>query len=390
MAIVDADILVVGGGPAGLLAASYLSKRHRVIVIEREIFGETTKFWVATERRLKRHGLEKCILHRARTMIMGSFLGSRASASGDFAVVDEEHLLRSLVKRCKENGATLVENSRLLNLRWTAQSLFAEAGGTEYRVRLVLDAMGGASSIASTFRLHHIGGFYCVYGGFLRDIKLHSPEIVLAYVGQLGNPPPVFEIIPTGTDSAYAVVFVYTQNLVDPRSLARTFEEHCEHNPFFTLTPETRRLKEKSGAIAIGQTRRRKLRGVVAMGEAGLVQPPLMGTAFNEALEHTEAICRRISRVLEDTSGIFDARIQLYPVLKRVQDHLQLGIAKRLMSGDVETFDRTVRAVATLSEPLAFSFLSNELTWGELGGLLVRLPWHFVASATSFNGMTRH
>jgi hypothetical protein len=169
---------------------------------------------------------------------------------------------------------------------------------------------------------------------------------------------------------------VYTKALVDPKSLAKAFDEHCDHNPFFALTSETMRLKEKSGAIAIGRTSRRKLRGVVALGEAGLAQPPLMGTAFNEVLEHTEAICAKISRGLEMTSGVFDAPARLYPALKRVQDRLQLSVAKRLMGGDVETFDRTVRAVSSLPKRLAFRFLSHELTWAELGSVLVRLPWH--------------
>src|SRR5208282_4565410 len=157
--------------------------------------------------------------------------------------------------------------------------------------------------VAATFRLHHIDGFYAVYGGLLNHIILHTSDIVLGYVSHLGNPPPVFELIPTGPNSAYAVIFVYTKSLIAPRSLAATFEENCRHNPFFHVTDHTTRSNEKSGAIPIGRARRRKLKGVISVGEAGLIQPPLMGTAFNEVLEHSETVCSRVSEIFENTSG---------------------------------------------------------------------------------------
>lgn len=371
------DVLIVGGGPAGLLAAAQLSQEHRVTLIERGLLGETTKFWGTTERRLRRHGLQDLVLHRPARMTASTFLGARLAVGGDFAVVDDPRLLAELLVRCKSRGVELKENCELVNLHWSRDGIHVHTTGETFFTRLVVDATGGGSPIASTFRLHRIDGFYAVYGALLEGIKLHTADIVLGHVGFLGNPMPVFELIPTGRDSAYCVVFTFSKSLVPPATLAVLFEKYCQHNPFFELTSASKRGVEKSGAIPIGQMRRRRLRGVVSFGEAALIQPPLMGTAFNAVLDYSESVCVQISRSLKDTSGIPRVPPNLYPTLKLAQDRIQLMVARKLMSGNVEVFDAAIGTLGALPESVLFNFFSNELTVRELLQVTARIPFGF-------------
>src|SRR5262249_44243726 len=154
----------------------------------------------------------------------------------------------------------------------------------------------------------------------------------------LGDPPPIFEIYPTSATSGYCAVFVYSKNLISPHSLAASFEDHCRHNPFFVMTPETTRTNEKLGAIPIGRARTRRLKGIIQLGEAGFVQPPLMGTAFNEILEYTSLVCDRLSVALRRSPGIPRLPRLLYPRQKWAQDRFQLLIARILIGGNVEVF----------------------------------------------------
>lgn len=364
------------------MAASLLSQQHRVCLIERGPLGRTAKCWVTTVRRLQKHGLDQCVLATPPTMSVGTFLGGRISVRGDFAVVDDRRALHVLIDRCKATGVHFIENCALLNLSWQERRLMADTTKGALNARLIVDATGGLSPVASTFQLHRIDGFYSIYGARLQGIKLRQSEIVLGFVSQLGNPPPVLEVFPTGDDSAYCVLFIYAKTLLPPEALADSFDRHCQQNPFFELTETSIRSDEKAGVIPIGRRRRRLLRGVVSFGEAGLIQPPLMGTAFNELLEHAETLCHQVSDTMRGATAQPGYVRLAYPLRKRAQDQIQRPLVRTLLAGNVERLDHILRVMNRFPEPVLFNFFSNELTWSQVAQLALQLPWHFAVAGT--------
>lgn len=377
----EVEILVVGGGPAGLLSAAYLAERHRVALIERGTLGETTKYWATSLRRLEKHGLGDCVLFRPTSMVVGTFLGGELETFGDLAVVDDQLLMHRLVERCRSRGVLLAEQCSLLNLSWGDAHLHVQTTSDSYLARLVVDASGGQSPIAATFRLHKLYGFFSVYGALLRNIRLNTRSLILAYVEHLGDPPPIIEVFPCGDDAAYCCVFLYSKQLVPPRKLEAAFQAHCRHNSFFSITDKTEAVSPKMGAIPIGSVRRRPLAGIVPVGEAGLVQPPLLGSAFNEVLEYCREVCSHMSRLLVDTSGIPARPEYPYPLLKRVQDRLQLRLMRALLDGNIAAFDRLVRIMSRLPPETVYNFCSNELSWREMFKAVVTLPYDSLALA---------
>jgi hypothetical protein len=322
------------------------------------------------------------MLHAASEMLIGTFLGGLAHARGDFAVVDEQMLLETLIVRCRDRGVILTEKCSLLNLSWIDNGrISVETTGETFLCQFVVDAAGGLSSISQTFHLHRLKGFYAVYGARLSNIQLHSPVIVLAYVGQLGHPPPVFEVIPCGPDSAYCAVFVYSHDLVAPSTLSAMFDSYCGHNPFFTMTPSTETVTPKLGSIPIGTLRRRRLPGIMPVGEAALVQPPLLGTAFNEILEYSDNVCSHVDGHLTGRGGWAKAAGYRYPLRKRIQDSLQLAVTTVLLRQNVEALDWLVRFADTLGPESVFGFCSNELTWMKLLEIPLRLPVYALVGA---------
>jgi hypothetical protein len=211
----------------------------------------------------------------------------------------------------------------------------------------------------------------------MRGINLRTRDIVLAYVTQLGDPPPLLEVIPIGDDAAYCTIFTFGRQLVQPASLDALFKAHCRHNPFFQLTPLTEYTSGKVGVIPIGRVRSRTLRGVVSLGEAGLIQPPLLGTAFNEILEYSDHLCKQISGALDTSSPLVPFS---FPLLKRTQDRLQLAIARLMLRGNVEVFDNLVRYMGRLPAKVFYDLCSNELTWTDLLRATLSLPRCLVGS----------
>lgn len=378
------EILVVGGGPAGLLTAAYLSERHRVALIERGTLGETTKYWATSVRRLDKHGLGDCILYRPSSMVVGTYLGGYLETYGDLVIVDDQLLLRMLVDRCRNRGVQLVEQCSLLNVSWTNTHLHVQTTSGSYATRLIVDATGGLSPIAATFRLHKIYGFFTVYGALLRNITLKTRSMILAYVEHLGNPPPILEVYPCTDDSAYCCVFFYSKQLIPPSGMDAAFKSHCLHNSFFSTSDKTEVVMFKTGAIPIGSIRRQQLTGVVPVGEAGLVQPPLLGSAFNEVLEYCQEVSSYISRVLQGTGGVPKRPSYKYPLLKRVQDKLQLHLIRTLLDGNVEAFDRLVRLMSKLPSKTVYDFCSNELTWSQMLKTVIKIPL-YITRPTNLN-----
>lgn len=372
------DILVVGGGPAGLLTAAYLARDYRVALIERGNLGETTKYWLTSLRRLEKHGLESCILFRPSSLTAGTFLGGYLETSGDLAVVDEKKLMKLLVERCERRGVLLKAQCAVLNLNWAEDHIRAGTTSLTYDTRLIIDASGGLSPIAQTFRTHKLYGFFVVCGALLRKVELRTQAAALAHIEILGDPPPIIEVFPCGEDAVFCCVFMYSKKLMAPERLKTAFELHCRHNSFFQMTEKTEIADPKMGAIAIGRVKRRQLSGVVSVGEAGLVQPPLLGSAFNEVLEYCENLCAHVSLLLNNTSGVPIQPNFSYPLLKRVQDRFQLRVMRVLLDGNVETFDRLVRLVSKLPSKTIYNLCSNELTWKELLSGAIQVPYGLV------------
>ena len=329
-------------------------------------YRKDTKYWVTSERRLRMHGLDDCILHRAGALVVGTFLSGPVSAMGDLVVVDDHMLLQRLLDRCRVSGVTLLNNSPLLSFVKAEERLRVVTTAGSFHARLLVDATGGQSPIAATFRLHRLDGFYGVYGGLLRNIDLRSQDIVLAYVEHLGHPPPILEVIPCGESRAYCAVFTYSRQLVPPLSLEEAFNGYCRHNQFFSTTKATVFGPAKMGAIPIGSRIRRHLPGVTAIGEAALIQPPLLGTAFNEILEYCDPICAHLSSALARTDGVPSAVNFCYPLLKRAQDRLQLHMTRVLLGGNIETFDRLARFAQHLPDSALYNLCSNELSWPQI------------------------
>lgn len=360
MAKPDFDVIIAGAGPAGLLLASHIGKYFKILVLEKASVGRTTKFWVSTKRRLELHSLLDCAIHNATTVSMGTFLGGRAVATGEFVVTNEHKLLLTLAERCRKVGVEILENTQLTECHHNGRSLAVQTTSGPFISRLLVDATGGDSSFAAREEKYRPYGYFTVYGHHLTGVQLASDEIILGYVLNDNNPVPVLEIVPTGRDTAFCVLVYVTKQHIEPLLLRATFEEYLAQNPFLRLTPQTRMLNLKSGSIPIGKPVSRPIRGVVTYGEAGLIQPPFTGAAFNEVLEHNNLVATKLAKSLHGRKAFWGPPVR-YPIMKRASDVLQTMLIQPLISSDATTFDEVAKDLSALNPNLLFRLLSNEL-----------------------------
>lgn len=360
------DIVVMGGGPTGLLLATKLGFHLSVRVIERNQLGQTSKFWLTSEERLIRHDLGAATQYRSKRATLGTFQGSFAYAEGNFAVINDKILLDLLLERCRESNVRLVQNTKVLSIAQNNRQLLVDTTAGTYHTRMVLDASGGGSPFAATFRLHRLEGFYSIYGGHLQNITLRNDDIVGAHILHFGHPAPIFEVIPTSPTSAFCVIFVIAKNVVAPEELRVSFDEHVKYNPFFSVgNYDPQAIDLKMGLIPIGRMSNRKTPGIVPVGEAGLLQSPLLGAALNEILEQGDRITKSILDAFNtQNKAIISLQVEM-PVAKVINDRLQLHLVRPLLDGTLHSFERFVEFLREVGPERSYRLFGTQLRWAD-------------------------
>jgi hypothetical protein len=158
------------------------------------------------------------------------------------------------------------------------------------------------------------------------------------------------------------IVFLASRRLHPPASLRSSFDDHVRQNPFFSCSSSKQLFSPKFGAIPIGQSTRRVIPGLLSCGEAAMIQSPLLGAAFNEVLDDTDNMANAINEAFRDTaSGIVTVRVK-HSITKRLNDRLQLMLARKLTDGSLEDFEALVRFLDRIGPERAYDLFCTNLS----------------------------
>src|SRR6185369_16922865 len=184
------------------------------------------------------------------------------------------------------------------------------------------------------------------------------------------DPPVFFELLPTGRDSAFCIAFAATRRVRSFDELRIAVEAELTRGEFVSRSTVSETINVVRGVIPIGNLKRR-LPAVVQFGEAALLQPPLLGTAFNEVLEHARSVADQIVDAFERR------RVRgfqpTYKLAKRLNDRLQWWFATRAVDASAEQIDYIIRVMAHIPPPELFALYSNELTVAQFPVIAARL-----------------
>jgi len=107
------DVVIVGAGPAGLFMAKELSKDFSVCVIEKNKIGETSKFWVVSNKNIKDNKLEDCVISKPHRCCYKDYTGKSIGGiiKDGNPIVDEHKVLKKWAEEAKRNRAVLREST---------------------------------------------------------------------------------------------------------------------------------------------------------------------------------------------------------------------------------------------------------------------------------------
>ena len=148
------DCVIIGAGPAGLLLAKELSKKHNVLVLEKNRVGETNKNWVTYKDRWEKNGFPKSFIESEfkEWLIRTKYGGKRNQfiIKDNFICFNEHKFLNWLAKECKKQGCIIEESSAFISFKREGDSLLVNK---KYSTRLLIDCAGINSPIVKKYNL---------------------------------------------------------------------------------------------------------------------------------------------------------------------------------------------------------------------------------------------
>ncbi len=287
------DIIIAGAGPAGLTAAVELSKKFKILVLERRKPGTTTSTWYSYADRVEKYNIEEAVTTRFDEIRFTSPTQSHYMKD-DCVIMDHNKVLQLWIDRAEANG-TVVRREAFRDYEYKRGGVIVKTSKGEYFARLLIDAMGSGSRIVAKHKLIKRHDAWVIYGGLIRHEKMETPYVLEYY--------PLND-----ADNSYVGIHPYSEtetNIYVFQGRSNTMGKPAELKGIFDKTiqklhPNGKKIQNLSGTIVSGALKKYALNNVIFFGASGMLNPDGCGMGFNEILKQHQTFAKGIAKAMKN------------------------------------------------------------------------------------------
>jgi len=291
----DFDIIIAGGGPAGMSAASELSKNFKVLVLEREAPGFTQSTWYSYQDRAKKYQLEEAVVVKT-DYIKFTAPTTEHYMKDDCVIFDHNKVLEIWMNRAIANGAEIKRES-FISYKNERNQVIVETNIGKYQARLLVDSMGITSPIIKKYNLIKRKDAWVIYGAKMSNVNFKNPyQLEYMPLGDKDN--TYIGIHPHSKTETNIYAFKGQKNTFgNPNELKETFDKILKK-----IQPNAKKIQTLQGTIVSGILKKYALNNVIFFGASGMLNPDGCGMGFNQILLKHQIFANGIRDLMNSNS----------------------------------------------------------------------------------------
>lgn len=283
--MVSTEIVVAGGGIAGLLIASALAPEVQVILLEQRDSLPRNKYWLTDEKAVDANAqFATCIDRKYDFLDFVAYDGLTATVKGRYCLWDTDKLVGRLAEELTVRGVQILTGHRFYSLSHSSDRIVLRANSQTIEARLFVDCMGFGSPLVGAKNVATITGYYILHGsevqirGNIRPIALDNVVI--------DRNPAFFELFPSSKGTAHAAIILPSRQNKPERSIKAelSFILSKSHYAEHVVADQSHAMKSYFGIVPVGRLHAPALDRVVFFGESGQSNPAASATGLTRML----------------------------------------------------------------------------------------------------------
>ncbi len=366
------DLIILGGGAAGLLVGSYLVKKLKILVIDKNTIGRSKHAWTYWSDKTTQYGLDKYVKYKLDNAKAKSFHGSEIRIKlGKLIkfcpVIAEDELLSDKADQMRQSGATLINKCKFLKIEYVDGGVIVHTNKGVFFSKVVIDAMGQGSNLVKDHKLFERAYYYTVYGLAVDEIGLPIGEYDFIETVIDKKPLPFWWSMPMGEKKDFIGSFYLSKKPVNIK-IAREDFNLLRNSHEYTRDKSIKTIKEYFGSIPCAvKFKKDGLPRVAFIGDSRGWGTGF-GWGFSPIVDNAEKIAKNIEWCLKNNkvSGadlVHATEVKFSDAVKEMNARLEELIVVFLTLANVDQIERIFKifsARAHLIEKLCLFRLNSE------------------------------